>query len=161
MQLRPTLIAISNDARSWLKGWAGDFTEDEATDSKVSPAHPLAWQLGHLACAEDDVYQLFSGQPGIVPDVLRSVCGTGCPAPTAATRYPLLSELWTLVDRTHANLLSLVERASDADFDRPPHQESRFFKSLGQAIYELALHENYHVGEIGTLRKAWGKKKLG
>jgi hypothetical protein len=30
MDIKPTLIAISNDARGWLKVWAHDFTEAEA-----------------------------------------------------------------------------------------------------------------------------------
>lgn len=28
-------------------------------------------------------------------------------------------------------------------------------------VYEIALHENYHVGQIGALRKAVGKKCIG
>lgn len=28
-------------------------------------------------------------------------------------------------------------------------------------IYEVALHETYHVGEIAVLRKALGKPRIG
>ena len=31
MELQDTLRDISNDARGWLKAWAGDFTEAEAS----------------------------------------------------------------------------------------------------------------------------------
>lgn len=162
MQLRQALLGISNDARGWLKAWALDFTDAEATSSAGTTTNPAAWQLGHIACGEDDVYMLFSGELSTVPEVLRAVCGTGCPAPTASTRYPLVVELWTLLDHTHANLIGLVDQArSDADFDRPAPKENPFFKTLGQGVYEIALHENYHVGEIATLRKALGKKRIG
>lgn len=161
MELRQTLIDISNDARGWLKAWAQDFEQTAATNSGGTKTNPVAWQLGHIASAEEDVYRLFSGKPGVVPEEVRAVCATGCPQPTAATRYPPLSDLWALLGQTHERLIGLVEAASDADLDRQPLEENRYFTSLGQAIYEIALHENYHVGEIGTLRKALGMRRIG
>ena len=161
MQLGPTLIAISNDARGWLKAWGSDFTEAEAGQKGGGTANPFAWQLGHLAAAEEEGAKLFGAAGGIVPEAVRAVCASGCPAPTAVTRYPPVAELWAMLERTHGQLLAIAERATEADFDRPSVPKNRFFHTLGQTIYELALHENYHVGEIGTLRKALGKKKIG
>ncbi|HEU4954618.1 MAG TPA: hypothetical protein VFT28_08600, partial [Gemmatimonadales bacterium] len=78
MELKDTLRSISNDARGWLKAWAGDFTEAEASlpvgDGRAP--NPLAWQLGHLACTEEDVAALFGvGAPPepMVPVSLRAV----------------------------------------------------------------------------------------
>lgn len=51
-------------------------------------------------------------------------------------------DLWTLVDR-------------------PPRVANPYFSSLGQGMYEAALHENYHVGEIAALRKILGKPRIG
>jgi hypothetical protein len=163
MEIRQTLIDISNDARGWLNAWTRDFTEAERTrvsTDRLGP-NPLAWQLGHIACVEDDVVQLFSGGPGLVSAPLRSVCATGSPIPTVATRYPSLAELRTLLERTHLALIALVENADADALDRPPLVDNRFFRTLGQSVYEAALHENYHVGEIGALRKALGKARLG
>ena len=161
MQLGSTLIAISNDARGWLKAWAGDFTDAEAVENHGAPANPLVWQLGHLAVTEDFVSGLFGGKTGVTTKELQAICGSGCPTPTRDTRYASLTDLWTMLERTHANLLAVAEQASDADFERQPNQDNPFFKTLGQALYEAALHENYHVGEIGTLRKALRKKRIG
>jgi len=161
MEVRQTLIDVSNDARGWLKAWAGDFTEAEATRTVPGGPNPLAWQLGHLASVEDDVVSLFSGAALQVPAELRAIVASGCPGPTAETRYPSLSELWSMLEASHASLVGLAEKATPADLDREPLTPNRFFRSLGQAIYEAALHENYHVGEIGALRKAIGKPKMG
>jgi len=161
MEVRQTLIDVSNDARGWLKAWAGDFTEAEATRTVPGGPNPLAWQLGHLASVEDDVVSLFSGAALQVPAELRAIVASGCPGPTAETRYPSLSELWSMLEASHASLVGLAEKATPADLDREPLIPNRFFRSLGQAIYEAALHENYHVGEIGALRKAIGKPKMG
>jgi hypothetical protein len=62
MDIKPTLIAISNDARGWLKVWAQEFTEAEARlpEPASRAPNPLAWQLGHIACVEDEVAQLFA-----------------------------------------------------------------------------------------------------
>lgn len=166
MELKDTLHAISDDARSWLKAWAGDFTEAEAIepvgDSRAP--HPLAWQLGHLACTEEDVAGLFSAGPvpePLVPESLRAVCATGTPDLTPETRYPSLAVLWALLDRTHERLLGVLDAASPAELDRPPRVSNPYFRSLGQGVYEAALHENYHVGQIGALRKRLGKLRVG
>jgi DinB family protein len=167
MELKPTLVAIANDARGWLKAWAADFSETDArlplSDGRTP--NPLAWQLGHIACVEDEVAQLFSMEEvpaPLVPVGVRSVCASGSPPPDHATRYPSLRELWDLLDRTHARLLGVLESASgDAELDRPPRVANPYFRSLGQGVYEAALHENYHVGEIAAVRKALGKPRIG
>jgi hypothetical protein len=166
MELKETLRAISNDARGWLKAWARDFTEDEARGSigDARAPNPLAWQLGHLACTEDDVAGLFTaGAPPapIVPDSLRAVCATGSPSPTPDTTFPPLADLWTLLDRTHERLLQVLDAASPAELDRSPRVANPYFHHLAQGIYEAALHENYHVGEIAALRKVLGKPRIG
>ena len=162
MKLNQTLRDVSNDARGWLNTWAKDFTDVEAGATPGGQApNPLLWQLGHLACVEDDVCWLFGTQDRLTSEALRKACSTGCAAPTAATRFPSLAELWAVLGRTHARLLGLVEQAADDGLDRPPREANPFFKSLGQATYEVALHELYHVGEIGTLRKALGKPSIG
>lgn len=165
MELKNTLRAISDDARGWLNVWAKDFTEAEAL--KLAPdgraPNPLAWQLGHIACVEDDVAQFFWSDPApvpLVPPALRQVCGTGSPAPTGATRYLPLTDLWALLERTHARLLGLLEAAEPADLDRGPRVANPYFHSFGQGLYEAALHENYHVGEIAALRKILGKPRI-
>lgn len=166
MDLKGTLRAISDDARGWLKAWAEDFTEAEALEPPPGSRapNPLAWQLGHLACVEEDVARLFrEGAPPepLVPSSLRTVCTTGGPPPTQDTRYLPLADLWALLGRTHERLLGVLEAAEAEDLDRPPRVENPYFRSLGQGVYEAALHENYHVGEIAALRKALGKPCIG
>lgn len=80
MELQDTLRDISNDARGWLKAWASDFTDVEASQ------------------------------------------------PVRDSRAP---------------------------------NPNPYFHSLGQGVYEAALHENYHVGEIAALRKVLGKPRIG
>ena len=162
MDLRDTLIALSDDARGWLKVWAAGFDEADAAKTGVAPINPLAWQLGHIACAEDSVYGLYvaGGQP-LADTALSNVCGAGAGPPASAASYPALSELWGLLDATHARLIELVRRSGGQDFDRPSEPANRYFRTLGQSIYELALHENYHVGQIAVLRKALGKPRIG
>jgi hypothetical protein len=55
----------------------------------------------------------------------------------------------------------MLDGASAADLDRPPRVDNPFFRSLGQAVYEAALHENYHVGQVGALRRRLGKARIG
>lgn len=161
MQLRDALLGVTRDARGWLKTWAGDFTQEEAKRTGGSRVNPIAWQLGHIASAQDDVYCLFTGDTSVVPTAVRTVCGTGCPKPTRSTRYPPIADLWALLDRTQERLIRLIELSEDANFDQPPLRENPYFTARGQAVYEIALHENYHVGAIAALRAALGKASIG
>lgn len=72
-----------------------------------------------------------------------------------------MEQLWALLNETHAGLLELLGRAGEEDLARPPRQPNPYFRSLGRAIYEAALHEAYHVGEIAALRKSLGKARIG
>jgi hypothetical protein len=157
MRSKEVLVGVVEHARGWTKAWAAGFSDREARSSAKSPANPLAWQLGHIACTQDDVIRLFGDGRGVTPDSLRAVCGNGAPAPTKRTRYPSQKELWSLLDKTQARLLRLVRAATEKGFDRPPREPNDFFQSLGQAAYEISLHELYHVGAIATLRKAHRK----
>lgn len=160
MELRQTLIDISNDARAWLKAWAGDFTEAQAGATRPGAPHCLLWHLGHLAAVEDDVAALFGTGGHQVPASVRAVCASGCPPPGPDTAWPSLAESWQRLDQTHARLLALIEDPG-ANLDRESDPPNRFFRTLGQAVYEAALHENYHVGEIAALRRALGMRSIG
>lgn len=163
MDLKETLRAVSDDARGWLGVWARDFSESEARQAGPGQGrpNPLLWQLGHLACVEDEIAWLFGAPDRLVPAAVRATCATGAPAPGPDTTYPPLEDLWTLLGVTHARLLRLLEAAGPGELDRPPREPNPYFRSLGQAVYEGALHETYHVGEIGALRKAIGKSRIG
>ncbi len=165
MDAKSMLQAISEDARGWLKAWARDFTEEEARlpEPGNRAPNPLAWQLSHIASVEDDVVQLFTQEEhpqSLVPAALRASCATGSPPPSNTTEFLSLTELWALLERTHTRLLTILEEADDADLDRPPRVTNPYFRSLGQGVYEAALHENYHVGEIAAVRKALGKARI-
>jgi hypothetical protein len=165
MDAKAMLVAISQDARGWLKAWTRDFSEAEARlpEPGNRAPNPLAWQLGHLACVEDDVAQLFTKEEhpqSSVAATLRAICATGSPAPDHSTEYPALPELWALLEQTHTRLLTILNAAEDADLDRPPRVANPYFRSLAQGVYEAALHENYHVGEIAAVRKALGKGRI-
>lgn len=158
MHAHDVLLGLLADARGWLEGGADGFTQAQARSSRGAPVNPLAWHLGHVAATQDDVVRLFSKDgKGVVPESLRRLCGNGCPAPTAKTRYPSLRALRGHLARTQAALVRLVRAASTRGLDRPPRTENPYFHSLGQAVYEIALHELYHVGAISVLRRAWKK----
>jgi DinB family protein len=161
MRTKQALTGIVEHARGWTKAWAAGFTDKEARDRAGGPVNPLAWQLGHIACTQDDVLRLFGTGRGITPDSLRAICGNGSPPPTQKTVYPSQKKLWALLDKTQARLIRLVKSSTDKGFDRPPREPSDFFQSLGQAAYEISLHELYHCGAIAALRKAHRKPSMG
>ncbi len=162
MRTKEAILGTLKDARGWLDAWSAGFTDREAHSSHGAHVNPLAWQLGHVASTQDDVIRLFSKTGrGVVPEPLKKLCGNGCPAPTARTRFPPLKTLRRHLARTHSTLARLVAASTDKGLDRKPRTENPYFHSLGQAAYEIALHEMYHVGALGALRRAWRKPSMG
>ncbi len=63
----------------------------------------------------------------------------------------------TTVRKTLRNKLARIRLA---DLNKKPNEKSEFYKNLREALYTTSLHEGYHTGKIGTLRRFLGKPAL-
>ncbi len=116
-----------------------------------------AWIIGHLAVAGDLMGSLAGGEmkyahwhelysPGKEPKPDRSI-------------YPKKDELMDALAERHGALSARVAGLTDADFraELPMEAYRSFFPTLGDAaIYMMAAHEMYHLGQLSIWRNAAG-----
>ena len=127
---------------------------ERCTDLAGTSKHP-AWLIGHLALAADLMHMLAGGEmkypqwtelykPGSEPKADRSL-------------YPTKDELMSILAERHGVLTERVSQMTQADFERvlPKEEYRSFFPTVGHAaVYFLASHEMYHLGQLSIWRNA-------
>ena len=157
MTEKEVLIKQFDTIRSWTLALAGDFTEEEAQRVAEPLNTSLVWNLGHIAVNENEALHKFFGQSLLDQSFTsRFTTGSKPGAVGSVTKDEVLKKL-TAVRKAFKAKLAKVR---PADLSKKPKPKSDFYKTLRDALYVLSLHEGYHSGKIGTLRRFMGKPAL-
>lgn len=134
-----------------------DLTDADAHIRARADAGPsIAWTIGHLCHYKVQALGLL-GHPKASPFAVqfdRTAASDG-------GDYPRLAALLESFAAGHRDLRAALDAASAAQLDAPmpgagPHDEKRVLDTL----LFLAWHEAYHIGSIGAIRKALGRKAI-
>jgi hypothetical protein len=124
----------------------------------------VAWQVGHLALAQ---YRLAlvrtrGTQPGdgaiLAPEFLTLFGPNSVPADVAA--YPPAAEIRAAFDRVHEHALREVAQLPPDSLDQPPELPHDLAKTKIACLFWCASHEMLHAGQIGLLRRLFGKPPI-
>jgi len=132
---------------------------ERCADLVGTSKHP-AWIIGHLAVAGDLMNSMAGGESRLESwQPLYTPGGEGPKADRAM--YPKKAELMDALAERHVALTSRVKGMSDADFAKElPYEAYRsFFPTVGHAaVYMMAAHEMYHLGQLSVWRNVAGIK---
>jgi len=134
-----------------------DAVPCERCAEMVGTSKNAAWLIGHLAVAADMMNMFAGGEmtlsswhdlyaPGKEPKPDRSL-------------YPKKAELMETLAERHAAVDKHVVTLTQSDFETPlPLEKYReFFPTIGHAaVYFMASHEMYHLGQLSVWRNAAG-----
>tara|TARA_Y100001933_G_scaffold167365_1_gene165549 strand:- start:153 stop:659 length:507 start_codon:yes stop_codon:yes gene_type:complete len=138
------------------------FAELPYPDAK----HP-AWVLGHLALGGGMMLAYLRGESegfGGVPEAWAPVCMPGAALRDERTAYASKDELLAELRRIHSELAEAFSNASDELLASPfPNEAYRSFfpTNADAAVYLMAHHEGYHLGQLSQWRRAAGFGPLG
>ena len=144
--------------------WAATRNLDQMThpDSIVRPpggGNDFNWILGHVITVRNKILPALGEQPVWDEDRSRRYAGVS----TAETdgRLPL-DELRDALAATHERLVAGIDRADDAVLDAkapfsPGKNPDETVRSL---LGKSVVHESYHVGQLGALRRVAGKEGM-
>lgn len=135
-----------------------DKTAFEAPDGHM----PIAWFLGHLACAKDYFSTIHQGCEKAVTEEFSDNFADG--ADTNFTIVPPLEEMVRIFKETHQRIRDFVLELSPEDFSRktpvfPDENMGEYaerFRTLGQALALTQMHDSFHAGQMAKLRLALG-----
>jgi hypothetical protein len=128
------------------------------------PTH-VAWQVGHLACAEYRMalWRLRGAQPqdsDLISETHRQLFGyESVPDPDPA-KYPSPADLRAVFDRVHEQVLREVRGLDEGELDQPVPHPHPFAPTKLRALLWCARHEMLHAGQIGLLRRQLGYPPL-
>lgn len=125
----------------------------------------VAWQAGHLAVAEYwlALNRLRGRQPEdaelLSDEFLQRYGRLSTPDPDPE-KNSSPTELRAVLDRVHAQVRQEVPGLTETVLDEPVLKPHPLFTTKGQALFWCAQHEMLHAGQIGLLRRLFGKPPL-
>jgi hypothetical protein len=159
------VLAQLTFAREYTLATLADFTDDEWYTVPPGVTTHLAWQVGHIAMAEYGLC-LFrvrgrqSEDLKLMPSKFRKMFSRGSTPDPNRDAQPSREEMLETVARIHQQVLleaptftaDQLNQPSEMPYAGPP-------TALGAMLF-CPIHEGIHQGQIGLLRRLFGKPPL-
>jgi len=134
------------------------ITHVETLEQPQPAGNCMNWIGGHLADARNGILRLLD-RPPVFPEEYSERYRRGSAPITEPGRALDWSRIVAAMDESHEAILDALttiapERlAAPMPEDRNPFQVSNVGEMLGTFVF----HESYHVGQLGVLRRVYGK----
>lgn len=131
---------------------------ERCAEMKGTSKHP-AWIIGHLVVAAD-LMGMIAGEKLALESWQELYAPGGEPRPDRKL-YPKKDELMGALAERHAALNARVKTMTQRDFEAvlPIEDYRSFFPTVGHAaVYMMAAHEMYHLGQLSVWRNVAGIK---
>jgi len=141
-----------------MMAYVGDLTDADLMVRPGASVNHIAWQLGHLVVAEN---QMLSGVGIDMPDLPNGFAeaytketSTSDDVDKFNKKQELLAALQTQRDAT----FSALEAASDADLSKPsPESMQAYAKTVGEVFNMIGIHVLMHLGQFVPVRRLQNK----
>ena len=145
-----------------VQGYLQDLTDEDLLRRPVRNANHIAWQLGHLITAENNLNNMVC--PDTMPALPEGFAEKHAKE-TAASDDPAAfctkDEYLQAMQEQRAGTLALLDTLSDEDLARPaPEQIQKFGATVGAVIAGQSAHWMMHAGQWVALRRKLGKPPL-
>ncbi len=135
------------------------LTHEESLVGGQPAGNCINWVLGHVVSARSGILKL-AGISDYSRDQRLDRYGRGTEPLGPDESHVDLEALRTLLEDSQQRLLAALASVSQEALDAPIPEALRrppLVGNVGNALGRLALHESYHGGQIGLLRRAVGK----
>jgi len=163
MNARDAITTALTSTKGLLSWYLSDLSDADLLVRPVPAANHLAWQLGHLVLAEQQLlgdYLPGAGFPelpaGFAKQHSKETAAIDPPA-GFGTREQYLS----LFNKARDATLAAVAKMSDADFDKPTTGNmAKFAPNVGALLLLVSNHVLMHAGQVTVVRRKLGKPVL-
>ena len=153
------------DVRAYALPLVDDVAPEDWFRMPAEGVTHIAWQVGHIAMAQFRLCleRLRDLQPGdrdlISKDFIRLFSKGTLPAADQSI-YPSAAEIRATFDRVHEAVMRETAVYAGNDLDVPLANPHPMFKTKLDALLFSSKHEMLHAGQIGLLRRLFGKPPL-
>jgi uncharacterized damage-inducible protein DinB len=150
-----TVLLQIRACRDVVKRNVGEITHEESLRSFRPAGNGLNWTLGHLVATRSAFLRGLGGEPVWSEEEGRLYDRHSPPLADPARAKPL-SALWEAYDETQARLEKTLEGLTPERIAAPLPAGAPF-RTVGEMVAFLGLHDSYHTGQTGLIRRLLGK----
>lgn len=122
-----------------------------------SAGKTIYWLVGHITATRCQMLRFLGSEPAWTPDEIARF-GRGSLPAEAAAGGPRFEKLVADYGGTQERILARIGAMTDDDFAKSGSPKGIGGESTGEQLTAFMLHECYHAGQIGILRRAFGKE---
>ena len=164
MNVNAFAVSTLEQAREHTVAAVEGLTGEEMLFQPKAGMNHALWLLGHIAESENGLLLGFCKGANLLPVGWHEKFGIGSKPVADRAKYPSREEVLKLMEKVHAAAIEYVRSLSPEDLDRRPagidrlpERAQALFATIGKCIYQHALHESSHAGQIATLRRFLGR----
>jgi uncharacterized damage-inducible protein DinB len=139
-----------------------DGFTDEETNQRLSgypEVNHVKYLAGHLLNSQYGIAAIAGLNPDVKWNDLFAVMGQSLAKDHAD--YPGIEEIKAEWNRMHESVRAGLLNLTPEDLNKkPPPPFDRVSESAGQLWAFISHHQAYHIGQIGILRRAFGKEPM-
>ncbi|HET7434803.1 MAG TPA: DinB family protein [Thermoanaerobaculia bacterium] len=156
MSLAETLTTQFTMTRFIATANLAGITHEESIVRAAGGGNSINWVLGHVIATRCDVIPALH-QPAPWSDAETRLYRRGM-ALAAEPEYLPLDELRRAFEESQTSLLAGIATTSEEQFAaNAPFNPGGQPETLGSLLMKIAIHEAYHLGQTGILRRMLGK----
>jgi uncharacterized damage-inducible protein DinB len=150
-------VAQTNDFV--IKAYLQDLSDADLLTRPGPGANPIAWQLGHLINAEEELLKIIPGAATVpLPEGWDKQHGKENAAKDPPVGYRTKAEYLDLYAKVRENTMKVLNTIADADLDKPvTGRLAHIAPTWGALLVLIANHPMMHAGQMVVLRRKLGK----
>lgn len=152
------ILDVFDDHLTWLEDAVADIPDSRFAEQPQGVRNHPAWTLSHLNASIGFLLKLLEETDGASTDAEDKQFGNGSIPVTNRSRYMSKADLLQMLRHRHKRVDAAVRLKHDTYFERETPKSLRAFApTIGRiAVYLLASHESYHLGQLMQWRRAAG-----
>ncbi len=148
---------ISN-AQEIMMAYVGDLTDADLMVRPTAGVNHVAWQLGHLVVAENQMLSGVGVSMPALPDGFAEAYTKETSTSDDPAKFHKKQELLAALQSQRDGTLSSLESASDDDLNKPsPESMQAYAKNIGEIYNMIGIHILMHLGQFVPVRRMQNK----
>lgn len=156
MDLKQVLIKQLNFTNLLVEQISQDLTMNHLTIKPEECGNPGIWILGHIAINRAKYIKLCRGDETRVPTRWTYLFGDGSTIEEDYSIYPQPDKIREFMQKELVDAQEYLSAITEAELDSPPVLESDVYTTRTDVFITTIVHEAYHAGQFGLIRKICG-----
>lgn len=161
MRAKDAIKLSLKSTQDMLNSYLGDLSDQDLTVRPVPAANNIAWQLGHLISAEQQMLTQLGAKAAPLPagfDIAYDGKASGSVPPGG---YLKKADYLEMFNKLRSATIAHVESMSDADFDKAmTGPTAKWAPTVGALLVLMGNHVLMHAGQFTVVRRALNKPVL-